>query len=170
MVSVVSVNCTTINMEFKPSSPKRSNLFEFDPIRYMCYGNGEFACRYDEWTGAALDTYYKELKTVIPMRRQSTTYYKPEEVGDSKIYTWDTPEKEQINNYEAFNSGMLKLGFRFNFNQQTRAVVRFKDFGNLVENIGGFQAAVVTFFTGVYAILCGRLIKRGLLSKIDKDV
>ena len=53
MISVVSVNCTTINMEFKPSVPKRSNLFEFDPIRYLCYGNKEYACRYNDWTAAA---------------------------------------------------------------------------------------------------------------------
>lgn len=53
MVSVVSVNCTTINMEFRPSVPKKSNLFEFDPIRYMCYGDGEYACRWSEWGGEA---------------------------------------------------------------------------------------------------------------------
>ena len=52
------------------------------------------------------------------MRRQSTDYYKPEEPGSKNvIYTWDTPKKDQVNNYEAFNSGMLNVGFRFNLNQ-----------------------------------------------------
>ena len=52
------------------------------------------------------------------MRRQSTDFYKAGDSGENpKVYTWDTPRKDQINNYEAFDSGMLKLGFRFNFNQ-----------------------------------------------------
>lgn len=40
MISIISVNCTTINMEYNPNDPQNNNLFDFDPIRYMCYGDG----------------------------------------------------------------------------------------------------------------------------------
>lgn len=40
MIGIISVNCTTINMEFNPNDPKNNQLFDFDPIRYMCIGGG----------------------------------------------------------------------------------------------------------------------------------
>jgi hypothetical protein len=40
IISIISVNCTTLNMEFNPNDPQNNNLFDFDPIRYMCYGGG----------------------------------------------------------------------------------------------------------------------------------
>lgn len=39
MIAIISVNCTTINMEFNPNDPKNNQLFDFDPIRYMCIGS-----------------------------------------------------------------------------------------------------------------------------------
>lgn len=52
MVSIISVNCTTINQEFNPNDPENNSLFAFDPIRYMCYGNEKFRCQWDIWTDA----------------------------------------------------------------------------------------------------------------------
>lgn len=40
LISILSVNCTTINMEYNPNDPQNNNLFDFDPIRYMCISNG----------------------------------------------------------------------------------------------------------------------------------
>lgn len=53
MVSVMSVNCTTINLEFNPNDAENNKLFDFDPIRYMCLGTGAQACKFKEWTDAA---------------------------------------------------------------------------------------------------------------------
>ena len=64
---------------------------------------------------------------------------------------------------------MNQIGFRFNVNQQTRAVVKFKTFGNVIDNVGGFKASVVSVFAGVYVFLCAKLIKYNLLTKIDGE-
>ena len=64
---------------------------------------------------------------------------------------------------------MNAIGFRFNVNQQTRAVVKFKTFGDVIDNVGGFKASVVTVFTTAYVFLCAKLIKYNLLSKIDRE-
>ena len=62
MITIISVNCTTINQEFNPNDPENNSLFAFDPIRYMCYGNEKFACQYDIWTSASKNPVYVELK------------------------------------------------------------------------------------------------------------
>ena len=172
MISIISVNCTTINQEFNPNDPENNSLFAFDPIRYMCYGNEKFRCLYDIWTDAGAEPEYVELKGVIEMRRQTTDFFDQEGLAGKaapKVYTWDTPDKEQINNYQAFDVGMNQIGFRFNVNQQTRAVVKFKTFGNVIDNVGGFKASVVSVFAGVYVFLCAKLIKYNLLTKIDGE-
>lgn len=106
------------------------------------------------------------------MRRQTTDFFDKEGLAGKaapKVYTWDTPDKEQVNNYQAFDVGMNNIGFRFNVNQQTRAVVKFKTFGNVIDNVGGFKASVVSVFAAVYVMLCAKLIKMNLLTKIDGE-
>ena len=69
MITIISVNCTTINKEFNPNDPENNSLFAFDPIRYMCYGDDKFKCLYRPWTDASASPTYVELKQVIEMRR-----------------------------------------------------------------------------------------------------
>lgn len=43
------------------------------------------------------------------MRRQTTDFYDKNGIAGKavpKIYTWDTPDKESTNNYQAFTSGL----------------------------------------------------------------
>jgi hypothetical protein len=120
LVCIISVNCTTINLEFNPNEADNKHLFDFDPIRYMCLGTGTNACDFKTWGDDTTILDYVELSEVIEMRRQTTDYFDPSVIWGSPtklVYTWDTPDKLTINNYLAFTSGMNKIGFRFNLNQ-----------------------------------------------------
>lgn len=171
LVAVISVNCTTINQEFNPGDPMNDKLFDFDPIRYMCLGpvGSEFNCNFPQWTTDAEVPSYVELKSVIEMRRQTTDFFDKDKLSGKsapKIYTWDTPDKESTNNYQAFDVGMNGIGFRFNVNQQTRAVIKFRTLNDVISSVGGYKASIAGIFAVVYAIFFAHMIKKTLLNKI----
>lgn len=135
----------------------------------MCMGT-DHNCNFWDWINGNV---YKELKNVIEMRRQTTDFYDNKGYAKGfvpKIYTWDTPDKESINNYEAFTVGMDSIGFRFNFNQQTRAVIKFKTFNDVIASIGGYKATVAGVFALVYVSLFSQLIKYDLLKQIREKM
>jgi hypothetical protein len=87
-----------------------------------------------------------------------------------KIYTWDTPDKESTNNYQIFSVGFNKIGLRFNVNQQTRAVVKFRTLNDVISSVGGYKASIAGIFAVVYGLLCAKLIKVNLLTKIGEKM
>lgn len=79
----------------------------------MCFGapylddddnevEAEFACNFDTWIQVSSSPDYIELKEVIEMRRQTTDFFDQDGLAGKaapKIYTWDTPDKDSVNNY-----------------------------------------------------------------------
>jgi hypothetical protein len=103
------------------------------------------------------------------MRRQTTDFFDKDKLTGKdhpKIYTWDTPDKESTNNYQAFDVGMMGIGFRFNVNQQTRAVIKFRTLNDVISSVGGYKASIAGIFAVIYGLFFADLIKLSLLNKI----
>lgn len=69
----VSVNCTTINMDFNPQKKETNQLFSFDPILYVCKaetGDDKDPCGFEAWMmESSQGPQYKEIPNAIQMRR-----------------------------------------------------------------------------------------------------
>ena len=149
-------------------------MFDFDPITYVCLGGEgtKYDCKFGDWVDNSLNTTYVELENVMEMRRQTTDFFDSKNLakGQPKVYTWDTPDKDSVNNYQMIDSGLVSIGFRFNLNQQTRAIVKFKNINDVVSSIGGFKASVASIFTILYVTVCGKLVKFGMVKKIGQNL